>query len=296
MDINVDEAYEALTESIIESCSPDSLNKLKLKNEQVQDVRKLEWDGRILWQFCISQNKDDLFNYLNKTRDYPAEATVNKLGSNGLPKHNLSLFIEATKKCHGYKSDTEFLDQFVLHCHNSDPPKEPSAFSEHEWLIDHILSKYNKPSNPFKGLQHFRSEDKDYFFGRGELVEDLAKLIPKKSLTAVIGPSGCGKSSLVFAGIVPAITKDNSWISIVLRLGSKDPFYALSQALAPYYWPKKTQVERDNSIAELQKGLEEDSTLTLRLETTKDNNKNRPIKRSIPSNSSFLSVFSSSIS
>jgi WD40 repeat protein/class 3 adenylate cyclase len=58
---------------------------------------------------------------------------------------------------------------------------------------------------PYKGLEAFQPQDAEFFFGREELVADLAERLAQSSFLAVVGPSGSGKSSVVRAGLVPAI-------------------------------------------------------------------------------------------
>jgi WD40 repeat protein len=58
---------------------------------------------------------------------------------------------------------------------------------------------------PYKGLEAFQPQDAEFFFGREELVADLARRLAGSAFLAVVGPSGSGKSSAVRAGLVPAI-------------------------------------------------------------------------------------------
>jgi WD40 repeat protein/class 3 adenylate cyclase len=58
---------------------------------------------------------------------------------------------------------------------------------------------------PYKGLEAFQPQDAEFFFGREELVADLAARLAGSAFLAVVGPSGSGKSSVVRAGLVPAI-------------------------------------------------------------------------------------------
>jgi WD40 repeat protein/class 3 adenylate cyclase len=58
---------------------------------------------------------------------------------------------------------------------------------------------------PYKGLEAFQPQDAEFFFGREELVANLAERLSDSPFLAVVGPSGSGKSSVVRAGLVPAI-------------------------------------------------------------------------------------------
>jgi uncharacterized delta-60 repeat protein len=67
--------------------------------------------------------------------------------------------------------------------------------------------KYDSRS-PFRGLESFRPQDSEFFFGREALVEKLVGKINAHSFLAVLGASGSGKSSLVMAGVIPALDLD----------------------------------------------------------------------------------------
>ena len=71
-------------------------------------------------------------------------------------------------------------------------------------LPDYSLAPADVPC-PYKGLLPFQPEDRELFFGREQLVKDLAERLRSSSVLAVVGPSGSGKSSLVRAGLVPAL-------------------------------------------------------------------------------------------
>lgn len=60
-------------------------------------------------------------------------------------------------------------------------------------------------SSPYKGLARFEPDDRDTYFGRGELVAELAVSVARHRIVALVGGSGSGKSSLLRAGLVPAL-------------------------------------------------------------------------------------------
>ena len=78
---------------------------------------------------------------------------------------------------------------------------------------------------PYRGLEPFREDDRELFFGRRaatfELIERLRALAadpgPSRGVLVLVGPSGSGKSSLLAAGVVPAVragaldTPGDSW-------------------------------------------------------------------------------------
>lgn len=86
------------------------------------------------------------------------------------------------------------------------------------------------PDCPYQGLYEFREENKDFFFGRDDVIADLVGSVNSKALVPVIGASGSGKSSVVFAGLVPQL-KDIGNVEIVSFRPGKNPFDALAVAL-----------------------------------------------------------------
>ncbi|MEV0254626.1 DNA-binding protein [Streptomyces sp. NPDC050732] len=58
---------------------------------------------------------------------------------------------------------------------------------------------------PYRGLVRFEVGDRDLFFGRARLTDDLLGLARAHRVTAVFGPSGSGKSSLLRAGLIPCL-------------------------------------------------------------------------------------------
>ncbi len=55
--------------------------------------------------------------------------------------------------------------------------------------------------NPFPGLRPFEFDDRAFFFGRNEQIEELFRKLVANRFVAVVGASGSGKSSLVKAGL-----------------------------------------------------------------------------------------------
>jgi WD40 repeat protein/class 3 adenylate cyclase len=89
---------------------------------------------------------------------------------------------------------------------------------------------------PYKGLGAFEESDAAYFFGREQLVGELAARTVGFGFLGVIGPSGSGKSSVVLAGLIPSLRAgllpgSDRWHHTVLRPG-QHPVAALDSALA----------------------------------------------------------------
>jgi WD40 repeat protein len=86
---------------------------------------------------------------------------------------------------------------------------------------------------PFRGLYPFRAEDREFFFGRQALVQDLHQRLARHSFLAVLGPSGSGKSSLVLAGLVPVLQKREPHLPLAYLTPGSDPLARLEMALVP---------------------------------------------------------------
>ncbi len=72
---------------------------------------------------------------------------------------------------------------------------------------------------PFKFLNSYQREDKDFFFGRAEEVEALYQMSFQTRILLVYGTSGTGKTSLIQCGLA---NKFNSydWLSLSIRRGN----------------------------------------------------------------------------
>src|SRR6516162_5942252 len=105
---------------------------------------------------------------------------------------------------------------------------------------------------PYRGLQIFREEDAAFFAGRKAFAKQLLDFTLGKTLVAVVGPSGSGKSSVVQAGLIPLLRREqppaNTWDAVSFTPGD-DPFHRLASALIPLLEPDLSETER---IAEAQ--------------------------------------------
>ena len=90
--------------------------------------------------------------------------------------------------------------------------------------------------SPFRGLESFRPEDNEFFFGREALTKKLVEKIQSHPFLAVLGASGSGKSSLVMAGLIPALDSEY----VIFRPGT-DPLDALESV-------KENALDRGGSI------------------------------------------------
>lgn len=97
--------------------------------------------------------------------------------------------------------------------------------------------KYRGPS-PYPGLRAYDEDDAAVFSGRGPEIAEALALIEQlhggeSAALVVVGASGSGKSSLVRAGIVPRLRKDEArWFVIGPMRLRGDPRGVLDRALA----------------------------------------------------------------
>lgn len=71
-------------------------------------------------------------------------------------------------------------------------------------------------TSPFKFLDAYGQADKDIFFGRGEEIEQLYRLVFEASLVIVYGQSGTGKSSLIQCGLANRF-QPTDWFQLFVR-------------------------------------------------------------------------------
>jgi hypothetical protein len=120
-------------------------------------------------------------------------------------------------------------------------PDEPSPSAGGDSPLSADLALYGGEAmrrGPYPGLARFNIADAGIFFGREATVERLVSAIDRSSLTVLVGPSGSGKSSIIWAGLVPYLSRSGGWRIGDIRIGSEpgaNPFSALARALLALY-------------------------------------------------------------
>ena len=79
---------------------------------------------------------------------------------------------------------------------------------------------------PYKGLQPYTEQDREYFFGRGGDTEIIASNLYIAPLTILYGTSGVGKSSVLQAGVIPHLRKNPRVIVLLFNNWQGDNFHA----------------------------------------------------------------------
>ncbi|MEL7425000.1 MAG: caspase family protein, partial [Bacteroidota bacterium] len=117
--------------------------------------------------------------------------------------------------------------------------QSPSMFSlqkhnKGQYIFLHPRHPLNLPPipdrNPFMGLKSYNEADNGLFYGRDRVITALEKLIAQKQLVVVSGASGTGKSSVIKAGLLPTLRKQDWQILPVVRPG-KEPLESLQESL-----------------------------------------------------------------
>jgi WD40 repeat protein len=92
-----------------------------------------------------------------------------------------------------------------------------------EFIFLHPKHRLNLPPipkrNPYKGLQAFDEADKELFYGRDRVIEEMRAKAESNKLLVISGASGTGKSSVIKAGLLPVLREAGFRILPVIRPG-----------------------------------------------------------------------------
>ncbi|MEH2324325.1 MAG: CHAT domain-containing protein [Nostoc sp.] len=85
---------------------------------------------------------------------------------------------------------------------------------------------------PFRGLYPFRVENREFFFGREQLIVQLQQKLNEHNFLAVLGASGSGKSSVVLAGLIPLLQEKQADLQLAYMTPSSHPIEKLQTSLS----------------------------------------------------------------
>ncbi|AFY43471.1 CHAT domain-containing protein [Nostoc sp. PCC 7107] len=85
---------------------------------------------------------------------------------------------------------------------------------------------------PFLGLYPFRQQNREFFFGREQLITQLEQKLTQHNFLAVLGASGSGKSSVVLAGLIPTLQEKQLGLALAYLTPSNNPTEQLQVSLA----------------------------------------------------------------
>ncbi|WP_341734421.1 ATP-binding protein [Microcoleus sp. EPA2] len=144
---------------------------------------------------------------------------------------------------------------------------EQNLSPEDEEFIKYLIQKNqtkksdeDKIDCPYQGLSAFTEQDEHLFFGRDKFVEQLVEAVKKYPLVPVIGASGSGKSSVVFAGLIPRLRAEGTWLIQSFRPQSQ-PFYGLASALVRLLKPELDEIQQPGRAAELADEMNQDGLM-----------------------------------
>ncbi|GHE08892.1 hypothetical protein GCM10010339_59290 [Streptomyces alanosinicus] len=126
---------------------------------------------------------------------------------------------------------------FVRAC-GADPAEWERRWKEAEAeLAGTMREETQDEPPPYRGLARFEIDDRELFFGRDRMVEELGRLVCDHRLAVLFGASGSGKSSLLRAGLIPRLREEIAarGYPAVLRILTPGPRPAASygRLLAP---------------------------------------------------------------
>ncbi|MEA2500635.1 MAG: hypothetical protein QOD01_746 [Actinomycetota bacterium] len=93
------------------------------------------------------------------------------------------------------------------------------------------------PTCPYMGLEAFGEAEAHLFFGRDRFTDELEKAVDEQTFVPIVGASGVGKSSVVRAGLMPRLRRQEQnrrtlWTVVPPMRPGPAPFKALAAALA----------------------------------------------------------------
>ncbi|MEH2092360.1 nSTAND1 domain-containing NTPase [Nostoc sp.] len=104
-----------------------------------------------------------------------------------------------------------------------------------------------KEECPYQGLKAFEAEQKEFFFGRRQLVRDILAKLSEKPFVPIIGASGSGKSSVVRAGLIPQLD-DSQWQVLKPIMPGFKPLRKLSGAFERFFEGPDKEEQLENLI------------------------------------------------
>jgi hypothetical protein len=98
------------------------------------------------------------------------------------------------------------------------------------------LSDVDELRGPYPGLRPFEQHEWPIFFGREAMTDDVIERLGNKCLLLIHGSSGAGKSSLLRAGVLPRLERQQrrhglQWRTATMRPGNA-PLWNLARAIA----------------------------------------------------------------
>ena len=190
------------------------------------------------WQY---KEASILIDRHSREPDFPVIPVKLPKGEPGLGFLNLFTWVDLSRNL----ADKDALDLLAAACLRQDPGE----------LLNRRSAVTRASVLPFRGMQQFREEDEAFFFGRDAFTEKLSDLLKQKNLVGVVGPSGSGKSSVVHAGLLPRLRRED-W-EIATLVPSDRPLRNLAGALLTMLKPDLEGINFVREVNELTKEFQE---------------------------------------
>jgi formylglycine-generating enzyme required for sulfatase activity len=148
---------------------------------------------------------------------FPTRAALAKMVKFGLG-HNLPTIAEGANLAEAvfqlisWAEDQAGLAALVAAAQADNPTNTAlqALATTYDWAaIDQGLRE--APACPYPGMRAFTGAEAPHFYGRDAEVQELLIRLRHERFLMVVGPSGSGKSSLVYAGLLPALTQSSYW-------------------------------------------------------------------------------------
>jgi formylglycine-generating enzyme required for sulfatase activity/energy-coupling factor transporter ATP-binding protein EcfA2 len=100
--------------------------------------------------------------------------------------------------------------------------------------VEPLLDEKRELRCPYQGLLAFTKKERDFFFGRKQVVETIKFKLDRLNFVPLIGASGSGKSSVILAGLIPCLEELGWQILEPIKPGFK-PLRNLESSLLSYF-------------------------------------------------------------
>jgi len=95
---------------------------------------------------------------------------------------------------------------------------------------------------PYQGLQAFTAKQREFFFGRKQIVEAIKQKLEQQPFVPIIGASGSGKSSVVRAGLM-AWLEESSWHILEPIKPGFEPLVTLRGVFEPFFKRSRSDIQ-----------------------------------------------------
>jgi hypothetical protein len=127
-------------------------------------------------------------------------------------------------------------------------------------IINNIIQRIAKEltTTPYKFLASYEIGDREIFYGRDAIIEELAAQVGRHKVILISGASGAGKSSLVNAGLIPRVA-DNGYTFVAFReysdpLAQLQAYFDIVHSPSPPQSPTKV-ADGQGSLLQLIRGF-----------------------------------------